>query len=186
MADKVTIFKKDAPRWASQAREENMSQLADEVAKRVLAERERRLRKSNLTASPSETPRRANVGSASGGSGGSSSSKRTRSEIGRRKIEAIARSLMKKDPRRFKSLAQAVAHVTRENIEGAAEVFKNYCTGSSARLTEAEHIEKSKTMSATEQIVRGIEAVPHGTHTEKLAKVLTLWPDLAREWHQGR
>ena len=139
------------------------------------------VRKSNLAATASETPN-ANVGSASGGSGGSSSPERTRSEVGRRKIEAIARALMKKQPARFKSLAQAVAHVTRNNTEGAATIFKDYCVGPSAGLTEQEH----ERPSATERILKGCEAAPGKNFTERLEKVLAVWPELAEAWYRDR
>jgi len=141
------------------------------------------VRKSNLAATASETPR-AGIGSAVGGSV-SSSTGRTRRSLGARKIEAIARALMKKQPERFKSLAQAVAHVTRNNTEGAATIFKEYCVGPSAGFTEQQYVEKHERPSATERILKGCEAAPGNNFTEKLAKVLKVWPDLAREWHRG-
>ncbi len=140
--------------------------------------------KSNLTATPSEAPS-AGVGSPVGGSV-SSSPKRTRRSFGRRKIQAVARDLMNREPGRFKTLEVAMAFATRNNVNKAADIYGEYCVGPDSHLTEEEYIEKHERPTATQLILKGVEAAPGATFTERLEKVLRVWPGLGERWLRER
>jgi len=111
---------------------------------------------------------------------------KTRRRRGEEKIEEIARQLMKDHPDRFKTLEDALVFAARGNVDKPADIYGEYCVGRDSYLTEQEYVEKHERPSATQLILKGVEAAPRKSFTERLDRVLQIWPELGEEWLRQR